>query len=206
MVRPGAFKGTRGQIVNLLRQSGLTANEIAARLSLTHNAIRGHLAALQREGLIREAGWQRGASRPAVIYEVVPEAEAIFSRAYIPFVAQLVRVLGERVRQDELDEIMRVVGRQLASEWPRLSGDLSRRVEAASALLEDLGALNQVEKLNGGYVIRGYGCLLAAAVHGRPEVCRAIESLLAELVEAPVRECCERGARPRCCFEINPSM
>jgi predicted ArsR family transcriptional regulator len=202
MTRPGAFTGTRGQIVTLLRQSGLTANEIAARLGLTHNAIRGHLAALQREGLIREAGRQRGASRPAVIYEVVPEAEAIFSKAYIPFVAQLVRVLRERVRQDELDEIMRVVGRRLAAEWPRLSGDLSRRVEAASALLEDLGALNEVEKLNGGYVIRGHGCLLAAAVHGRPEVCRAIESLLAELVEAPVRECCERGARPRCCFEI----
>jgi predicted ArsR family transcriptional regulator len=202
MSRPGAFKGTRGQIVNLLRQSGLTANEIAARLGLTHNAIRGHLGALQREGLIREAGWQRGVSRPAVIYEVVPEAEAVFSKAYIPFVAQLVRVLRERVRQEELDEMMRLVGRRLAAEWPRLSGDLSQRVEAASALLEELGALNQVEKLDGGYVIRGHGCLLAAAVHGRPEVCRAIESLLTELVEAPVRECCERGERPRCCFEI----
>ena len=201
----GALKGTRSQIVNLLRQSGFTANEMAARLGLTHNAIRGHLAALQREGLIREAGWQRGASRPAVIYEVVPEAEAIFSRAYIPFVAQLLRVLRERVQQEELDEIMRVVGRRLAAEWPRLSGDLSQRVEAASALLEGLGALNQVERSNGGYVIRGHGCLLSAAVHGRPDVCRTMESLLAELVEAPVRECCERGERPRCCFEITSS-
>ena len=202
MTRSGPLKGTRSQIVNLLRQSGLTANEIAIQLGLTHNAIRGHLAALQREGLIREGGWQRSASRPAVIYEVVPEAEAIFSRAYIPFVGQLVRVLRERVRQDELDEIMRMVGQRLAAEWPRLSGELSQRVEAASALLEELGALNQVEQLNGGYVIRGHGCLLSAAVHGRPEVCRAIESLLTELVEAPVRECCERGTRPRCCFEI----
>jgi predicted ArsR family transcriptional regulator len=206
MARPGAFKGTRSRIVNLLRQSGLTANEIAARLGLTHNAIRGHLTALQREGLVREGGWQRGTSRPAVIYEVVPEAEAIFSKAYIPFVAQLVRVLQERVRQDELDEIMRLVGRRMASERPRLVGDLSERVEAASALLEDLGALNEVEKKNGGYVIRGYGCLLAAAIHGRPELCRAIESLLAELLAAPVRECCDRGERPRCCFEIEPPV
>jgi hypothetical protein len=61
---------------------------------------------------------------------------------------------------------------------------LLQRVEAASALLEDLGTPNTVERLNGGLVIRGYGCLLAAAVHGRPEVCRAIESLLAELLEA----------------------
>jgi predicted ArsR family transcriptional regulator len=202
MARLGALKGTRGRIVTLLRQSTLTANEIATRLGLTHNAIRGHLSTLQREGLVREAGWQRGASRPAVTYEIVPEAEAIFSKAYIPFVAHLVRVLRERVQQAELDEMMHLVGRRLASEWPRLSGDLPHRVQAASALLEDLGALNEVEQLNGGYVIRGYGCLLAAAIHGRPEVCRAIESLLAELLETPVRECCERGERPRCCFEV----
>ena len=199
---PEGLKSTRGRIVNLLRQSGLTANEIAARLSLTHNAVRAHLVALQRQGLVCEAGWQRGVSRPAVIYEVVPEAEAIFSKAYIPFVGHLVRVLRERLRQSELDEIMHLVGRRLASDWPRLRGDLSQRVGAALALLEELGALNELEKLNGGYVIRGHGCLLAAAVHGRPEVCRAMESLLAELLEAPVRECCERGERPRCCFEV----
>jgi len=202
MPKSGPMKDTRTQIVNLLRQSGLTANELAARLGLTHNAVRGHLAGLQQEGLIRGAGWQRGASRPAMIYEMVPEAEAVFSRAYIPFVAQLVRVLRERVRPEELDAIMRAVGQRLAAEWPRVSGELSQRVEAASALLEELGALNQAEPHNGGYVIRGHGCLLSAAVHGRPEVCRAMESLLTELIEAPVRECCQRGERPRCCFEI----
>jgi predicted ArsR family transcriptional regulator len=200
--RPNRLKSTREQVITLLRRSALTANEIAARLGLTHNAVRGHLAALQREGLLREAGRQRGVSRPAVMYEVVPDAEAVFSRAYIPFVAHLLRVLRERVPQAQLDEIMHLVGRRFAAEWPRLRGDLPRRVEAGSALLEDLGALNTIEKLDGGLVIRGYGCLLSAAVHGRPEVCRAMESLLTELLEAPVRECCERGERPRCCFEV----
>jgi predicted ArsR family transcriptional regulator len=200
--QPHRLKSTREQIVTLLRRSGLTANQIGAHLGLTHNAVRGHLAALQREGLVREAGRQRGVSRPAVVYEVVPEAEAIFSRAYIPFVAHLLGVLRERMPPAELDEIMHLVGRRFASEWPRLRGDLPKRVEAASALLEELGALHTVEKLDGGLVIRGHACLLAAAVHGRPEVCRAMESLLAELIDAPVRECCERGERPRCCFEI----
>jgi predicted ArsR family transcriptional regulator len=202
MNRPRAVTGTRSEIVNLLRKSGRTANELAAELGLTHNAVRGHLAALQHEGLVRGAGWQRGVSRPAMIYEVVPQAEAIFSRAYVPFVAQLVHVLRERLGPDELDEIMRVVGERLAEEWPRRGGAFPQRVAAASQLLEELGALHQVEEQNGGYVIRGHGCLLAAAVQGRPEVCRAMESLLGKLVEAPVHECCTRGARPSCCFEI----
>jgi predicted ArsR family transcriptional regulator len=203
-VKLGSLKGTRGRIIGLLRRSDLTANEIADRLELTHNAVRGHLAALQHEGLVREGGSRRSGTRPAVVYALVPEAEAIFSRAYVPFVAHLVRVLQERLDQKQLDEVMHAVGRGLASDWPRVHGDLPHRVEGAAELLEELGALNEIERLDGGFVIRGYGCLLSQAVHRRPEVCRAVESLVAELVDAPVKECCDReGERPRCCFEIS---
>jgi predicted ArsR family transcriptional regulator len=200
--RPSSLKGTREQIVNLLRRSRLTANELAARLGVTHNAVRSHLSVLQHEGLVRQGSLQRSASRPAVVYELVPEAESVFSRAYIPFVAQLVRVLQERLPEGELADVMHTVGRRLGADWPRLRGNLPQRVQAAAAFLEELGALNEVEFRDGGFVIRGHGCLLAEAVHGRPEICRAMESLLAELLDAPVRECCERQPQPRCCFEI----
>ena len=194
--------GTRGRIVDLLRRAPLTANEIAARLELTHNAVRAHLAALVHEGLVREGGRQPSASRPAVVYEVAPTAEAIFSRAYIPFVAHLVRALGERLSRAELDALMHSVGRSIASDLPRLRGDVDARVRAAASLLEDLGGLNELEQVDGRWVIRGHGCLLSEATHGRPEVCRAMQSLLSELVEAPVAECCERDGRPRCRFEV----
>jgi predicted ArsR family transcriptional regulator len=196
------LRGTRARIIDLLRRAPLTAKEVASRLGLTHNAVRVHLAALQRDGLVREGGMQPSASRPAVIYELASGADAMLSRAYIPFVAHLVRLLGERLSPAELDELMHSVGHRVAADLPRLRGELPARVQAASALLEELGGANAVERANGGFVIRGYGCLLAEAIHGRREVCRAMESLLAELVEAPVNECCERGERPRCCFEI----
>src|SRR5918992_2238216 len=109
-VKLDSLKGTRGRVIDLLRRSDLTANEIAARMDLTHNAVRSHLAALQREGLIREGGSRRSGTRPAVIYALVPKAEAIFSRAYVPFVAHLVRVLQEKLDQQELDAVMRMVG------------------------------------------------------------------------------------------------
>jgi len=201
---PDAPKGTRRRIIDLLRQSALTANELAAELTLTHNAVRAHLAGLQGDGLIREAGLRRGETRPSVLYELVPRADAVFSRAYVPFIAQLLKVLGERMSKAELDELMRSVGTGLAAEWPRLNGDLAQRVTAASLLLQELGALTEVDSSNGGFVLRGYGCVLGEAVHGRPEVCRAVESLIAQLVQARVKQCCERGEHPRCCFEISP--
>jgi predicted ArsR family transcriptional regulator len=201
----GAPKGTRRRITDLLRQSPRTANDIAAALGLTHNAVRAHLVGLQRDGLVREAGLRRGETKPSVLYELVPRADSVFSRAYIPFVAQLLKVLGERMSKPELDDLMRTVGSSLAAEWPTLNGDLAQRVEAASLLLQELGALTEVERANGGFVLRGYGCVLGEAVHGRPEVCRAVESLIGQLVQAQARECCEHGEHPRCCFEIIPN-
>lgn len=201
--KSGAPKSTRRQIVDLLRQSALTANEIAAALSLTHNAVRAHLAVLQRDGLIREGGLRRGETKPSVLYQIVPRADSVFSKAYIPFVAQLLKLLGERMTKAELDDLMRSVGANLATEWPRMNGDLAQRVSAVSLLLQDLGSLTEVEPSNGGFVLRGYGCMLGEAVHGRPEVCQAVESLIGQLVQADARECCEHGEHPRCCFEIS---
>jgi predicted ArsR family transcriptional regulator len=203
---PVSPKGTRRRILDLLRRAPRTAKEIGRELGLTDNAVRGHLVALQREHLVREGSLRRSGTRPAMVYELIPRADAVLSQAYIPFVAQLLRVLGERMTKEELDELMRTVGGRLGAQWPRARGDFRERVQAVAHLLEELGSLTEVEQWDGGYILRGYGCLLGEAVHGRPEVCRAIESLIAHLVESPVRECCERGEHPRCCFEISPPL
>jgi predicted ArsR family transcriptional regulator len=174
-------------------------------LGLTYNAVRPHLAALQRDGLVRGDELRRGGTRPSVVYELAAGVEAALSRAYVPFASELVSVLGERLPKPDLEEIMRAVGQRLASNWPRPRGALGERVAAAGDLLQKLGAPNQVEATADGLRIRGTGCLLAEAVREQAAVCHAMEALLTELLETPVRECCERGERPRCCFEIVPA-
>jgi predicted ArsR family transcriptional regulator len=201
-VKTGSMAGTRGRIIDLIRRSPVTVTEIATRLELTYNAVRGHLTALERDGLVRSSGLRRAGTRPSAVYELAPGVDDALSRAYMPFASHLVRALSERFPERELDEVMRDVGHRLAAEWPRSSGTLAQRVDSASALLQELGAPNEVERSDGTMRIRGFGCLLAAAVHGKPQVCRAMEALLAEFLETPVRECCERNERPRCCFEI----
>ena len=198
----GSLAGTRGRIIDLVRRSPTTVTEIATRLELSYNAVRGHLAALERDGLVRRGGVRRGETRPSATYELAPGVDDALSRAYMPFASHLVRTLSERFPEQELDDIMRDVGRRLATDWPRPRGTPMQRVEGASALLQELGAPNEVERMNGTVRIRGFGCLLAAAVQGRPQVCRAMEALLGEFLETPVHECCERGERPRCCFEV----
>jgi predicted ArsR family transcriptional regulator len=106
---------------------------------------------------------------------------------------------------DQVDALLRQAGKGLADEVTRghrPTGTLQSRVEAASELLnEQLGALTHLEG-NGHWVIRGAGCPLSALTGKHPAVCLAIESMVAEVIGTPVRECCDRSARPRCCFEI----
>jgi len=198
----GSLAGTRGRIIDLIRRAPSTVTEIASALDLTYNAVRGHLTALERDGLVRTGEPRRGGTRPSAVYVLAPGVDDALSRAYMPFASHLVRTLSDSLPEPQLDEIMRAVGRRLSTEWPRPHGTLTQRVESASALLQELGAPNEVRRSNGTLEIRGFGCLLAAAVHGKPHVCRAMEALLGALLDTAVRECCDRDERPRCCFSI----
>jgi predicted ArsR family transcriptional regulator len=196
---------TRGQIVALLRRSARTVEELARSLGLTDNAVRAHLVTLERDGLVRAIGVRRGAGagKPATLYELHPDAEPLFSRAYAPVLRAILDAVAERLPESETEALMHDVGRRLAAQLGRgVSGDLHTRVHAAAALLSALGGEAYVEKGDDTLQLRGYGCPLSAAVTARAEVCHAVEALLSEVIGRPVQEHCDRGDRPRCCFHV----
>lgn len=196
------FASTRGQVVTLLRRASRTVEELAQALGLTDNAIRAHLAALERDGLVHQHGVRRGTGKPAYAYELTPEAERLFPKAYAPVLRQLLEVLAERLAPEELESALRTAGRRIAAGQSTPPGGLRTRLAAAVAVLNELGGLAELEERDGAIVIRGYSCPLADVVPGHPEVCKLAEALLAEVVGAPIRERCDRGERPRCQFDV----
>jgi len=187
----------------------MTADELAEALGLTDNAVRAHLATLERDGFVQPQGERRDGrvGKPATLYQVSPEAEPLFSKAYLPLLTSLLAALGERFTAKELSGLLADVGSRLAADVGRASGDLSQRVQAASNLLNQLGGLSSVEEVEAGarYLIRSSGCPVGVAVKERPEVCEAIVTLLSELTGASVCSCCVRTGRPSCCFEVAPA-
>ncbi|MDP9487804.1 MAG: helix-turn-helix domain-containing protein, partial [Actinomycetota bacterium] len=91
------FASTRGQVVTLLRRSARTVEELARVLGLTDNGIRAHLAALERDGIVRQRGVvRRGSGKPAYVYGLTSQAEGLFPKAYGPVLRELLDVLAER--------------------------------------------------------------------------------------------------------------
>lgn len=180
----------------------MTVDELAATLGVTRTAVRSQLAKLERDGDVEQSGQRKGVSKPSRTYVVTSEAELLLSQAYIPILTQLLHVLSGRMPEGEFDITMREVGRRMMVGRAMPEGDLRNRVAAASALLNELGGLTEVEDATGCYVIRGRGCPLSAATARHPEACNALESLLSEFVGQPVMKCCDRYNRAACCFEV----
>lgn len=196
------FESTRGRIVTLLRRQRRTVEELAGELGLTDNAIRTHLVALERDGLVSQGEVRRGGGKPAFTYELTPEAERLFPKAYGVVLKEFLEVLGERLPREVIAEALREVGHRLAASCGSGDADVFLRLEGALALLEHLGGLAEAERIENGFLIKGYSCPLAAAVDGNPDTCLLAESLLSDFIGAPVRQICDQGLPPHCRFEV----
>ena len=197
------FESTRGRIVTLLRAAARTVDELTVELELTDNAVRAHLLSLERDGLVRQSGLRRGPRKPHFTYVLTPEADSLFPKAYDALLNQLIAVLKNRLEPREIEEVLREVGRHIASgASPDHDGDLEERAQVALKVLAAIGGAAEVEQHEDGVVIRSSGCPLAAAVSVHPEVCQLAEALVAEIVKAPVEEHCDRDGPPQCRFLI----
>ncbi len=145
-----------------------------------------------------------GFRKPHFIYSLTREAERLFPKAYDALLNRLIGVLKQRLSGDDLEELLREVGRSLAAATPSAAGDdLQTRVRSALKVLESIGGVAEAGQEGDKVVIHSGGCPLAAAVSAHPEVCRLAESLISDIVKSSVKEHCDREGEPHCRFEID---
>ncbi len=194
---------TRGQILALLCGADRTVGELAEAIGVSRNAIRLQLQELEGDGLVAYELLRRGVGKPAHLYRLTAAGEWLLSRAYLPLLDGLLRVLASRLPEEEILALLQEVGYHLALRQPRPKGHPRERVNAAAALLEALGGAVEVETAGDGALLRGRCCPVAALAPDHPQICTAVEALLAAFTGLPVREHCDRSGRPSCRFEIS---
>lgn len=193
---------TQAKLLRLLRRSQQTITQLAQALHLTDNAVRMHVAALRRDGIVADVGTQRDTGgKPARVYGLTREGQELFPKAYAPVLARLVDEVVRTEGTDRARALLRDVGVRVAADVKR-PADTKGRVEAAAAALRALGADIDVQRTDAGWRLQGYACPLSAVTADHAEVCELARSLVEEITGGSVAECCERGAAPRCAFAI----
>jgi predicted ArsR family transcriptional regulator len=193
---------TQLRMLRLLRRERNTITGLAQELELTDNAIRTHVAALDRQGIVEQVGTRREArGKPGRVYGLTREGEELFPKAYALVLGGLVEEVTRTEGRERALELLRAVGEKVGEAAPP-ARDLKGRVNAAAAQLRSLGGDVEVQRLDGAWKLQGYGCPLSAVTAAHPEVCALAQALVQEITGQPVTECCDRTERPRCGFRI----
>ena len=99
---------TRAQILHLLRRSRLTITALAGRLGLTDNAVRTHIAVLERDGIVERVDTQRDTGgKPARIYRLTDQGEELFPKAYAVVLEGLVAEIARTDGRERAIELLR---------------------------------------------------------------------------------------------------
>ncbi len=193
-------------MLGLLRRGPRTVEELASALGFTDNAIRLHLSALERDGLIFQESVRRraAAGKPAVVFAIHPDTELLFSRAYAPVLCAMLDELSVELSSKKGEQFLRAVGRRLARELPNTpTPNAAVAAEKCVALLRSLGGEPEIQHNGETLIVQSStACPLALAVKRNPDLCNSLETLLCEVAHASIRSVCDHGDRPRCRFEV----
>jgi predicted ArsR family transcriptional regulator len=195
---------TQVKLIALLRRSRQTITGMAESLGLTDNAIRTHVTILSRDGIIHDAGVERDTGgKPARIYGLTPEGEELFPKAYPLVLERLIAEITRREGREKTVRLLKAVGAAAAAESNvSVPADLKGRAQAAANVLRELGGEVDVQRVDGAWRLQGVGCPLSALTADHAEVCQLVRSVVEKVTGEKVTECCDRGALPRCRFEI----
>lgn len=192
----------RARIVGLLRETPRTIPELATELAVSGTAVRSHVAALERDGLVEPAGLDRDTGgKPARRYRITEAAEELFPKAYVLVLRELLAVLEAREGPEGVRALMDEVAVRTV---PAGKGGRTgrERLEDAVAAVGDLGGDLRVREVPDGWLLEATGCPLSGAVREQPVLCRLVEAVIARVAEAPAEECCLRNGHPSCRFLV----
>jgi predicted ArsR family transcriptional regulator len=173
--------------------------ELASELGLTGNAIRGHLAALERDGLVEPRELRRGANKPSLTYGLTAAGEAAFPKAHGLVMGAILDELRARQSPADVDAFLHAVGDRLLNADTKGAG-----LEAAIEAFGRLGGAAQIEPTGTGLALHCHDCPLADVSREHAEPCAIVNAILERVLGVEVRTRCTRDDRPACRFEFVP--
>jgi predicted ArsR family transcriptional regulator len=173
---------------------GMSIDELAQALAVTRTAVRQHLAALERDGLVKRGATRPTGRRPEQLHQLTEHGRELFPRQY-PLLANL--LIGEvagLMGPEALLALMRQLGRKLAA-------DLESEVVDEGRIVEHMNAAGYEAEVffrsSGEPQIVAHNCVFHHLAKAHPVVCELDLALIGTLGGAEVshEECMLRGGQ-----------
>ena len=191
----------------LRNKSGMTVDELSERLEITRNAVRQHVTALEKHGLVTQGETRPSGGRPEQLYVLTETGKESFPRNY----SWLAQLLVESIKKQDGTEGLRerlgtlgsAVARELRSQHPGLE-NRQQKVEKLAELMKQMGYETRSTAV-GAPAIEADNCIFHTLAVKNPEVCQFDLALLSAFTDSKVdhQECMARGGNV-CRFKFVP--
>ena len=195
---------------HLLRhKSGASVDELAQALGVTRTAVRQHLSASMRDGLVARGKDRASGGRPHQLYVLTDAGKEEFPRHYAWFAQLLVEAIsdehGVAGLRTRLGRIAAAVVGDLKRRMPEV-GSRRERVKQLASLMDELGYDAHTSRdLGGAPTIEADNCVFHELAKKNPVVCQFDLALLSAYTHSKVdlHECMARGGHV-CRFQFLP--
>ena len=142
-VQGAGERKTRRAITKLLKTEGpIDSVQLGKRLGLTAMAVRQHLYALQREGLVSAEARPVPIGRPAKFWRLTRDADRLFPEAYAELSVALIDSVKDAFGEEGLERV-------LTSRCARQRMDYTKRIPPGASLKRKLGELAKLRTEEG---------------------------------------------------------
>ena len=172
---PGERK-TRRAITKLLKTEGpIDSAQLAQRLGLTAMAVRQHLYALQREGLVASEERPVPIGRPAKFWRLTPEADHLFPEAYAELSVALINSVKDAFGDEGLERVLTSRCAQQRVDYGkriRPRDSLARKLEELAKVRSEEGYMAEIRREDdGGFLLVENHCPICAAANACQGFC-----------------------------------
>ena len=166
---------TRRRILELLKLKGpMTADQLAEELGITSMGARGHLIALERDGLIEHHSQQRGMGRPSYVYSLTDQGDEFFPRTYPQLANSLLEAMRSLAGDRGIEKLFSKRTEWLEAQYRARMADktLEERVKELAQIRTEEGYMADWEKLDEDtYVLREHNCSICQVARHSPQAC-----------------------------------
>lgn len=179
----------------MLRQpSGTTIEQLVTELGITTNAVRQHLASLERDGLVVRAGTKPTRGRPELLYALSDNGREMFPRLYRQLAIGLIEEIATSSDTSLLEATMNRMGCKAGARVSSNGKSLS--IEQTAVAMRDAGYAAHVSGTSENTrEIVAHNCVFHKLAEQFPAVCEYDLAFLSAATGRTVehRECMVRG-------------
>lgn len=209
-MKPAERQSTRTQLLHMLKFSGsLTVSEMADRLGITEMAVRRHLHAMERDGLVGTTLVRQAMGRPSHAYSLTDKAQGLFPNNYHGLALDVLEEVEAELQ--DADAVKRIFDRRKVKLVRRYrdrvqGGSLRDKVRRLAEIQNESGYMADWEddgEAGDAYILDEYNCPISQVAGRYAHACQSELELFRELLGADVErvECIAEDGR-RCRYLI----